>query len=45
MDERLPSYLGRMRQLKSRAKAEVRALREKKGVEAAVKKAKKLASK
>jgi hypothetical protein len=36
-------YLGYMRQLKSRAKAEVRALRAKKGVKAAIKRAKKLA--
>ena len=36
-------YLGYMRQLKSRAKAEVRALRAKKGVKAAIKHARKLA--
>ena len=36
-------YLGYMRQLKSRAKAEVRALRAKKGVRAAIKRARKLA--
>ncbi len=36
-------YLGYMRQLKSRAKAEVRALRAKKGVRAAIKRAQKLA--
>ena len=38
-------YLGYMRQLKSRAKAEVRALRAKKGVKAAIKRARKLAGK
>jgi len=38
-------YLGYMRQLKSRAKAEVRALRAKKGVTAAIKRARKLAGK
>ena len=37
-------YLGYMRQLKSRAKEEVRALRAKKGVKAAIKRAKRLAS-
>lgn len=36
-------YLGYMRQLKSRAKAEVRALRAKKGVKVAIKRARKLA--
>ena len=36
-------YLGYMRQLKSRAKAEVRALRAKKGIRAAIKRARKLA--
>ena len=36
-------YLGYIRQLKSRAKAEVRALRAKKGVKAAIKRARKLA--
>lgn len=36
-------YLGYMRQLKSRAKAEVRALRAKKGVRAAIARARKLA--
>jgi hypothetical protein len=36
-------YLGYMRQLKPGAKAEVKALREKKGVEAAVAKARRLA--
>jgi hypothetical protein len=38
-------YLGYIRRLKPRAKAQVKALREKMGVEAAIKKAKKLASK
>ena len=38
-------YLGYMRQLKSRAKAEVRALRAKKGVKAAIKRARRLAGK
>lgn len=38
-------YLGYMRQLKSRAKAEVRALRGKKGVRAAIARARKLAAK
>jgi len=38
-------YLGYMRQLKSRAKAEVRALRAKKGVRAAIARARKLAGK
>jgi hypothetical protein len=38
-------YLGYMRHLKSRAKAEVRALRAKKGVKAAIKRARKLAAK
>jgi hypothetical protein len=38
-------YLGYMRQLKSRAKAEVRALRAKKGVRAAIKRARRLAGK
>ena len=38
-------YLGYMRQLKPRAKAEVRALRAKKGVKAAIKRARKLAAK
>src|SRR3990172_9094928 len=37
-------YLGYMRQLKSRAKAEVRALRAKKGVRAAIARARKLAA-
>ena len=37
-------YLGYMRQLKSRAKAEVRALRAKKGLRAAIARARKLAS-
>ena len=37
-------YLGYMRQLKSRAKAEVRALRAKKGVRAAIARARKLAT-
>jgi len=37
-------YLGYMRQLKSRAKTEVRALRANKGVKAAIKRARKLAS-
>jgi hypothetical protein len=36
-------YLGYMRQLKPKAKAEVKALREKKGVEAAIAKARRLA--
>ena len=36
-------YLGYMRQLKSRAKAEVRALRAKRGVKAAIARARKLA--
>jgi hypothetical protein len=36
-------YLGYMSQLKPRAKAEVKALREKRGVEAAIKRARKLA--
>jgi len=36
-------YLGYMRHLKSRAKAEVRALRTKKGLRAAIKRARKLA--
>jgi hypothetical protein len=36
-------YLGYMRQLKSRAKAEVRDLRARKGVKAAIKRARKLA--
>jgi len=38
-------YLGYMRQLKSRAKAEVKAVREKKGVRAAIARARKLAGK
>ena len=38
-------YLGYMRQLKSRARAEVRALRAKKGVRAAIARARKLAAK
>jgi hypothetical protein len=38
-------YLGYIRQLKSRAKAEVRALRAKKGVRAAIARARKLAGK
>jgi hypothetical protein len=38
-------YLGYMRQLKAKAKAEVRALRAKKGVKAAIKRARKLAGK
>ena len=38
-------YIGYMRHLKSRAKAEVRALRAKKGVRAAIKRARKLAAK
>ncbi len=38
-------YLGYLRHLKSRAKAEVRALRAKKGVKAAIKRARKLAVK
>lgn len=38
-------YLGYMRQLKSRAKAEVRALRAKKGVRAAIARARRLAGK
>jgi hypothetical protein len=38
-------YLGYIRQLKAKAKAEVRALRAKKGVEAAIKRARKLAGK
>lgn len=37
------SYLGYMRQLKTRQKAQVRALREKRGVEAAIKLARRLA--
>jgi hypothetical protein len=37
-------YLGYMRQLKPRARAKVRAVREKKGVEAAIASARKLAS-
>ena len=37
-------YLGYMRQLKAKAKAEVRALRAKKGVRAAIKRARKLAA-
>ena len=36
-------YIGSLRNLKSRAKAEVRALRAKKGVKAAIKRARKLA--
>ncbi len=36
-------YIGYLRHLKSRAKAEVRALRAKKGVKAAIKRARKLA--
>ena len=38
-------YLGYMRQLKPRAKAEVRTLREKKGVRAAIARARKIAGK
>src|SRR5436309_16054650 len=38
-------YIGYMRHLKSRAKAEVRALRAKKGIKAAIKRARKLAGK
>lgn len=38
-------YLGYIRQLKVRERAEIKAVREKKGVEAAIKRAKKLAGK
>jgi hypothetical protein len=38
-------YLGYIRRLKPRAKAQVRALREKKGVEAAIARARKMAGK